>query len=47
MIEQLKNFPENILAFVCTGRVTRADYDAVLVPAVNNALRSHDKVRLY
>ena len=47
MIEQLKNFPENVLAFVCTGRVTRADYDEVLVPAVINALRSHDKVRLY
>jgi len=47
MIEQLKNFPENVLAFVCTGRVTRADYDAVLVPAVLNVIKSHDKVRLY
>lgn len=47
MIEQLENFPENVLAFVCKGRVTRADYDAVLVPAVINALKSHDKVRLY
>ena len=25
----------------------KADYDAVLVPAVINALKSHDKVRLY
>lgn len=47
MIEQLKIFPENVLAFVCRGRVTKADYDAVLVPAVINALKSHDKVRLY
>jgi hypothetical protein len=47
MIEQLKDVPEDVLAFVCNGRVTRADYDAVLVPAVINALRSHDKVRLY
>jgi len=47
MIEQLMNFPEQVLAFVCKGRVTRADYDAVLVPAVINALKSHDKVRLY
>ena len=45
MIEQLMNFPEQVLAFVCKGRVTRADYDAVLVPAVINALKSHDKVR--
>jgi hypothetical protein len=47
MIKQLETFPENVLAFVCEGRVTKADYDAVLVPSVINALKSHDKVRLY
>jgi hypothetical protein len=47
MIEQLMSFPENVLAFVCNGRVTKADYDAVLVPAVMNALKRNDKVRLY
>jgi hypothetical protein len=47
MIEQLTNFPDNVLAFVCKGRVTKADYDAVLVPAVLNALKTHDKLRLY
>ncbi len=47
MIEHLKTFPDNVLAFVCRGRVTKADYDTVLVPAVMNALSKHDKVRLY
>jgi hypothetical protein len=47
MIERLPGFPDNVLAFVCRGRVTKADYDAVLVPAVLNVLRTHDKVRLY
>ena len=47
MIERLADFPDNVLAFVCKGRVTKADYDAVLVPAVLNVLRTHDKVRLY
>jgi hypothetical protein len=47
MIEQLMNFPENVLAFVCHGRVTKADYDSVLVPAVMNALKRNYKVRLY
>ena len=47
MIERITSFPDNILAFVCRGRVTKADYDAVLVPAVLNVLRTHDKVRLY
>ncbi|MBG0798479.1 STAS/SEC14 domain-containing protein [Methylocystis sp. L43] len=47
MIEQLSNFPENVVAIVCRGRVTKADYDAVLVPAVRDALKKHDKVRIY
>ncbi len=47
MIESLPNFPEHVLAFVCKGRVTKADYDSVLVPAVSRALERHQTVRLY
>jgi hypothetical protein len=47
MIKQLDGFPDNVLAFRCTGRVTRADYDTVLVPAVVDALGKHDKLRVY
>lgn len=47
MIEHLTDFPSHVVAFVCKGRVTKADYEAVLVPAVLNALGTHDKVRLY
>ena len=47
MIDQLTDFPGNVLAFVGKGRVTKADYDAVLLPAVRTALGTHDKVRLY
>lgn len=47
MIERLSDFPGNVVAFRCSGRVTRADYESVLVPAVIDALRTHDKVRLY
>ncbi len=47
MIEQLSNFPDDVLAFACKGRVTKADYDSVLVPAVTRALETHKKVRLY
>ena len=47
MIEQLKTFPENVLAFVCKERVTKADYDSVLIPAVIAALKGEGKVRLY
>jgi hypothetical protein len=47
MIEHLSNFPDDVLAFVCTGRVTKADYDSVLVPAVVKALEKQKKIRLY
>ena len=46
MIKQFTDFPGNVVAFACQGRVTKADYDAVLVPAVTNALRTHNKLRL-
>ncbi len=47
MIEQLSGFPDNVLAFVGRGRVTRADYTDVLTPAVKKALAKHERVRLY
>lgn len=47
MIEQLNGFPDNVAAFRCSGQVTKVDYDSVLVPAVVDVMRAHDKVRLY
>ena len=47
MIEHLTNVPDNVVAFVCQGQVTKRDYDTVLVPAVMQALMNHNKVRLY
>ncbi len=47
MIEHLTNFSEGVAAFLCKGQVTKADYDAVLVPAVTKELKNHEKVRIY
>jgi hypothetical protein len=47
MIEILDGFPDTVVALSATGNVTRQDYDEVLVPAVEAALRRHDKVRIY
>jgi SpoIIAA-like len=47
MIERLQGFPSNVLGFACHGAVKKRDYDTVLVPAVNEALKSHDRLRLY
>jgi hypothetical protein len=47
MIEKLGGFPGDVLGFLARGVVTRRDYEDVLVPAVDEALKSHDKLRLY
>jgi hypothetical protein len=46
MIELLRGFPDNVVAIKAEGEVTRADYDDVLIPAVEKALARHDRVRL-
>lgn len=47
MIQRLFNFPSDVVAVVCSGHVTKLEYDTVLVPAVATALRTHPKLRLY
>ena len=47
MITLLKDFPDNVAAFACHGHVTKADYETVLIPAVDKKLETHDKVRIY
>lgn len=47
MIETLSGFPDNVVACAATGRVTGQDYERVLIPAVERALATHDKIRCY
>jgi hypothetical protein len=47
VIERLTGFPDTVLAFVSRGRVTNADYEAVVIPAVVDALKKPGKIRLY
>ena len=47
MIEQLTEFPDDVLGFVWKGQVTRKEYDTVVLPAVAAALKKHQKVRIY
>lgn len=47
MIEQLEGFPEGTLAFRVSGRVTGADYDEVLTPALDEAMQAFDGIRIY
>jgi hypothetical protein len=47
MIEQLSDLPSHVVGLTCSGRITRRDYETVLVPAIEAALMQHEKVRLY
>ena len=47
MIEVLKGFPSNVLVFSWKGHVTKHDYETVLIPAVEEALKQPGKLRLY
>lgn len=47
MLELIKDFPANVLGVRAKARVTAKDYEDVLVPAVQGALKQRDKIRLY
>ncbi len=47
MITILDGFADDVVAVACSEHVTRTDYEKVLVPAVEAALKAHDKVRVY
>jgi len=46
MIEVLQDYPDAVLAISAGERVTAEDYRDVLVPAVEDRLRRHEKLRL-
>lgn len=46
MITLLPNLPETIIGVAASGRVSGTDYEKVLIPAVEAALKKHKKLRL-
>ena len=46
MIQMIPALPANVVGLVAKGEVTSEDYQEVLVPAVDTALETNDKVRL-
>ena len=47
VIEVLKDFPDNVAAFACRGHLTKADYETVLIPVIEDKLKRHKKLRSY
>ena len=46
MIERIQGLPEKVLGFTAKGEVTGADYESVIIPAVEQMLAQHAKIRL-
>ncbi len=46
MLEPIEGLPENALGFTAKGDVTAEDYETVLIPAVEEKLKTHEKIRL-
>jgi len=47
MIQILSGFPDNVVACAAQGRITKDDYETVLIPEIEAKLRKHDKVKCY
>ncbi len=46
MITTLPNLPDHTIGIAASGLVTGSDYEAVIIPAVEAALKKHKKLRL-
>lgn len=46
MIELIPNLPTNVIGFIASGQVTASDYETVIIPAIESALKSHENIRI-
>lgn len=46
MIEPIPNLPDNVVGFVASGQVTASDYESVVIPAIESALKTQGSVRV-
>ncbi|MGI8950395.1 MAG: STAS/SEC14 domain-containing protein [Chitinophagaceae bacterium] len=44
MIEIIKDMPVHVAAFRASGKVTKQDYENILMPAVDNLAKAHKKI---
>ena len=46
MITPIPNLPEHALGFTASGKVTGSDYENIIIPTVENALKNHFEINL-
>lgn len=46
MMEIVGGMPENVLAVSASGKITKEDYEEVLIPLLEDKLEKHGKIRM-
>ncbi len=46
MMNLLANLPDNVVGISASGEVDAKDYESVLMPAIESALKKHDRIRM-
>jgi hypothetical protein len=46
MIKLLPNLPDFVVGISASGQINAKDYEEVLIPAVDSALKKHDRIRV-
>ena len=44
MIELMNDVPENVVGFRASGKVTKADYDNIVIPRIDQSVKQHGKI---
>ncbi len=47
MIELIEGLPGEVVGVIAKGQVTATDYEDVLIPAIQAALKEHPRIRCY
>jgi hypothetical protein len=46
LIHLLPNLPAHVVGIVASGQVDANDYETVIIPAIESALKSHERIRM-
>ena len=46
MIERLPDLPDNVVGIIASGQVTVNDYENVVIPAIESAIKTHGGLRI-
>ncbi|MEP7371198.1 MAG: STAS/SEC14 domain-containing protein [Nitrosospira sp.] len=46
MIHLLPGLPEHVVGMVASGQVNASDYETVVIPAIESALKTHGRIRI-